>query len=90
VPVTITRLYGYNDPVQVKVKLPEGAKGLKVAELTIPAGQSTGVLAVEAGKDATLGSHAISVQAVSKFNGQDLSVSADTTLTVEAEGTAAK
>mgnify|MGYP001244675882 CR=1 FL=1 len=84
VPVTITRLYGYADAVQLKVQVPEAAKGLKVAEVTIPAGQSAGKIVVEAAADAAAGAHALVVQAVSKFNGQDLSVAENVTITVEA------
>jgi hypothetical protein len=84
IPVTIGRLYGYADAVQVKTKLPGGVKDLKVAEVAIPAGQVQGKLVLEAGKEATPGKHAINVQAVSKFNGQELSVAQDVTVTVEA------
>ncbi len=83
VPLTIVRLYGYADAVQVKAKLPGGAKDLKIAEATIAAGQSQGKLLIEAGKEATPGKHTINVQAVSKFNGQELSVAQDIDVTVE-------
>lgn len=84
IPVTITRLYGYNDPVQLKTKLPPTAKGLKVAEVTIPAGQSQAKIVVEAAADATAGAHTLNLTAVSKFNGQDLSVADDVAVTIEA------
>ncbi len=83
VPVMINRLYGYADAVQVKVKVPAEAKGLKVAELAIAAGQNEGKLIVEAAADAAPGTFALAVQAVSKFNGQDLSVGQDVSMTVE-------
>jgi uncharacterized membrane protein len=84
VPVAITRLYGYADPVQLKLKLPESMKGVKIAEVTIAAGQSEGKLQIEAAADATPGAHTLNVQAVSKYNGQELSVGQDITVTVEA------
>jgi hypothetical protein len=84
VPVTVARLYGFADAVQIKIKLPAGVKDLKVAEVAIPAGQTQGKLVIEAGKEATPGKHAINVQAVSKFNGQELSVAEDVSVTVEA------
>lgn len=84
VPVTINRLYGYNDAVQLKSKLPPAAKGLKIAEVTIPAGQTAGKIVIEAAGDAAVGSHALNLTAVGKFNGQELSVAETVTLNVEA------
>lgn len=89
IPVTITRLYGYNDPVQVKAKLPPTAKGLKAAEVTIAAGQSQGKLVVEAAADAAAGAHTLNLTAVSKFNGQELAVMQNAAVSVEAVETAA-
>ena len=81
--MTIARLYGYADAVQVKTKLPDDAKGLKVAEVAIAAGQTEGKLIVEAAADAAPGNFTLDVQAVSKFNGQELSVARNVAVTVE-------
>ena len=83
IPVTITRLYSYADPIQIKTKLPAGVAGIKIAELAIPAGQTQGKLVIEAAADATPGTHAINVQAVVKFNGQELSATQDVAVTVQ-------
>jgi hypothetical protein len=84
IPLAITRLYGYADPVQVRAKLPGGVKDLKIAEATIAAGEVQAKLVLEAGKEATPGKQTINIQAVSKFNGQELSVAQDVEVTVEA------
>jgi hypothetical protein len=55
-----------------------------VAEISLPAGQTQGKLVIEAAKDTPPGKHTLSVTAVSKFNGQDLSISEDVAVTVEA------
>lgn len=83
-PIAISRLYGFADAVQIKVKLPGGVKDLKVADVAVPADQTAGKLVVEAGQAATPGAHTISVQATAKFNGQDLSVAQEVPVTVEA------
>jgi hypothetical protein len=64
--------------------VPEAAKGLKVAEVAIAAGQPDGKLKVETAADTPAGAYTLSVQAVAKFNGQDLSVTQDVPVTVEA------
>ncbi|HEX3725396.1 MAG TPA: PPC domain-containing protein, partial [Pirellulales bacterium] len=81
-PVTINRLYSYADAVQIKAKLPAEAKGLKIADLSIAAGQSEAKLVVQAAADAAPGTYSINIQAVSKYNGQDLPVAQDVAITV--------
>ena len=88
VPISIARLYGFADAVQLKTKLPDGTKGLTVADVTIPAGQNEAKLVVQAAADATPGPVALEVQALSKFNGQDLPLTSKLTLTVEAPAAA--
>jgi hypothetical protein len=82
-PVTIHRLYDYADAVQLKTKLPDGAKGIKVTDPTIAAGTSEGKLVIEVAADAAAGPISLNVQATSKFNGQDLSVAQDVPLVIE-------
>jgi hypothetical protein len=84
IPVTITRLYGYADPVQLKTKVPDGVKGLTVAEVAIPAGQTQVKLVVQAAADAAPGPVSLEVQAISKFNGQELPMVEKVAITVEA------
>jgi hypothetical protein len=83
IPLSIARLYGYVDPVQVRAKLPDGLKGVKLAEVTIAKDQTEGKLVVEVAADATPGVFTVAVTAVSKFNGQDLAIGQDLNITVE-------
>ena len=83
-PLAIGRLYGFGDAVQIKTKLPGGLAGVKVADVSIPAGAAEGKLVVEVAKDPPVGTHKLGVTAVSKYNGQDLSVEQSVNITIEA------
>ena len=82
-PITIARLYDFADAVQVKTKLPAGVAGIKIAEVAIPTGQTQGKILIEVAADATPGTHAINVQAIAKYNGQELPAVQDLAVTVE-------
>lgn len=71
-PVTITRLYGYVDPIEITVKVPGG---LKAQGLTVPKDQSVTTVVLEAEASATPGKHNVTIEATAKLNGQDLKVS---------------
>jgi hypothetical protein len=89
-PIAVSRLYDYADPVQLKTTVPGNAKGLKVADAAIAKDQSAGKLMVEAAPDAAPGTYTLSVQATAKFNGQDLPVTQSVAVTVESAEQAAK
>lgn len=74
VPVSITRLYGYNDAVQVGVTLPNGVDGLNIPQVSIPAGQNQVNVVIEANANATPGEHKLNLQVVVPYNGQNLIV----------------
>jgi len=82
-PVTINRLYNFGDAVLVRVQVPGGVGGLNIPQISIAAGAGQGNLAIEAGAGATPGTHTLLVQAVPKFNGQDLVVEQPIQLVVE-------
>ena len=77
IPVTITRLYGFTDGVELTVK---EADGLKTEKITIPKDQTTGKLVTEATADAKTGEQKLTLQASLKFNGQDLKLEQPITL----------
>ena len=81
--VKINRLYGYADPVQLKVNLPGELKGIKISAGQIEKDQTEGKLAIELAADATVGTHKIPLQAIAKLSGQDLPVTQEITLTIE-------
>ena len=74
IPVSITRLFSYADPVDLTLVLPAGVKGITAAKVTIAKDQKDAKLVIEASADATPGEHKLTVQATLKLNGQDLKV----------------
>ncbi|MGE0607531.1 MAG: PPC domain-containing protein [Pirellulales bacterium] len=84
VPVTITRLYNYNDPVDLEAVIPNGVAGLQVAKVTIPAGENAGVVVIKAAANATVGQHNLNIRATARLNNQPLQVDQPVLVTVEA------
>ncbi|MBM3876165.1 MAG: hypothetical protein FJ386_05525 [Verrucomicrobia bacterium] len=74
VPVKITRLFGYADPVDVVLTVPGAVKGVQAAKVTIAKDQTQATLSLTAGADATAGDHKLTVQAQLKLNNQNLTV----------------
>ena len=74
IPVSITRLFGYADSVDLTITLPSGVKGISAAKVTIAKDQKEAKLILEAAADATPGEHKVTVQAALKLNGTDLKV----------------
>lgn len=73
-PITINRLYGFTNQVQINVSAPGGVGGLSIPQLVIPDNQTQGKLMISAAENATPGSHELKVQANLQFNGQGLQV----------------
>ncbi len=84
VPVKITRLYDYKDPVDISLTVPASAKGVSAAKLTIPASGTDGKLTLETKADATPGEHKLTLQAAMKLNGQDIKLDQPLVLKVAA------
>ncbi|HVX10226.1 MAG TPA: PPC domain-containing protein [Pirellulales bacterium] len=82
-PVTVARLYGFADAVQVQAVLPGGVQGVTIAPAPVPAGQADVKLIVQAAANATVGSHAITIKAIAPFNGQQLTVEQPVTVVIE-------
>jgi hypothetical protein len=74
IPATLTRLYGFADPLEVELIVPEAAKGLSAAKLALPADQSEGKFVLAAAADAALGKHALVARTKFKFGGVDFQV----------------
>lgn len=81
-PVQIERLYDYADTVELEAVIPGGVRGLKIAKTTVPAKQTAGKLVCEAAADATPGTHALTLRARVRFNGQTLQVDQPLPITV--------
>lgn len=74
IPVTIKRLYEFNDPVELTLVAPKDANGLSGAKVTIPKDQSQAKFVVEAKADVKPGDYMLTLQAGLKLNSQDLKV----------------
>jgi hypothetical protein len=70
-PVRVERLYGFDGEFKVKVEVPGGVQGVKVAEVTIPAGANEAKLLIEVPADAKLGNRAnLVVKATALWKGK--------------------
>ena len=83
VPVTIERLYGFADVVNLVVVLPKGAAGVS-GTLDLPANQTAGKLTLVTDKNAKVGDLKFDLAAKVKFNGQAVETSVPVELKVEA------
>lgn len=83
VPLSIRRLYGFAGPVQAQFLGVFSIAGINAPPVTLSAAQTDGRLVIEAFSNVAPGNYATSVQATATFNGQNLSVKQDITLTIE-------
>ena len=68
-PVTIARLYGFADAVELTVTLPQGVAGIAAAKVTIPADKSEATAdASQAAADAKPGDYTLTLTATLKQN----------------------
>lgn len=82
VKVSVKRQNGFDGPVNVQLPLPPGVAGITSEPLTIPAGQTEGILKISAAGDATEGKIAnMVIEAVMDFDGE-AAVDAPITLNV--------
>lgn len=84
IPVKLSRLYDFKDPVDVNLVVPASAKGISAAKLTIPRDGTEAKLSLETKADATPGEHKLTLQAALKLNGQDIKVDQPLVLKVAA------
>jgi hypothetical protein len=83
VPVTIKRLYGFADPINMQFNGVHNISGINAPVLSIPAGQSEGKLVIDAFANAAVGTYSSFVQINAAYNAQPVSDKADLTLTIE-------
>jgi hypothetical protein len=72
IPISLKRLYEFDDSVELTLVAPKDVVGLKAAKVTISKDQTETKLVLEAAPDATAGEHKLTLQANLKFNNQDL------------------
>ena len=68
-PLKVERRYGFAEAVTVEIA---GEKGLTTEKLTIPKEAGEGKLVISAGKDATNGTYAATLNAKCQWNGQEI------------------
>jgi hypothetical protein len=84
IPLTLGRLYGFNDSVTVGLADANAAPGLRLSEVSVPPGQAQAKLIVELDPKVTIGDHPITIRARLNFNGQPSQLDQPLTLTVAA------
>ncbi|MEO8427956.1 MAG: hypothetical protein ABI651_12675, partial [Verrucomicrobiota bacterium] len=72
IPISLKRLYEFNDSVELTLAPPKDVVGLKTAKVTVPKDETEVKLVFEASPDATPGEHKLTLQAKLQFNNQDL------------------
>lgn len=85
VPVTIERMYGYADAVELTCEIPNGVGGISVQKVDLKKEETQGKLTISLGNDAKVGEHALTIRARARFN----NVQCDTTLPVSVKVDAA-
>jgi hypothetical protein len=78
VPVTIERLYGYNENAEVTLEAP-GVQGLSAPKVDIAKDQTQGKLMLKTDKNTTVGEHEVTLRVRTRWN----NVQADTTQTIK-------
>ncbi|HEY2148155.1 MAG TPA: hypothetical protein VGH32_09475, partial [Pirellulales bacterium] len=84
IPITLGRLYGFNDTVTIGLADANAAPGVRVPEVNMPPGQSQAKLIAELDQKATPGDHHITIRARLNFNGQPSQLDQPLTLTIAA------
>jgi hypothetical protein len=82
IPITLGRLYGFNDTVTIGLADPNA--GIRVPEVNIPPGQSQAKMMVELDGKATPGDHHVTIRARLNFNGQPSQLDQPLTLAIAA------
>ncbi len=70
--VTVSRLYGFDDSVEISFEPPGGVNGLSAPKVTLAKGQNEGKLEITAANNATVGEHTINIRFRVRFNNVQL------------------
>ncbi len=79
--VTIERLYGFDQPINLQLSAPPGVNGLQIANLSLPKDKTEAKLSGAAAANATVGEHEATLQITMTFNGQRLTL--ERTITID-------
>ncbi|MSR42815.1 MAG: hypothetical protein EXS19_02115 [Pedosphaera sp.] len=84
IPINLTRLFDYVDPIEVNLA-PQTIKGVTAAKITVAKDQAQAKFVIEAAATAAAGEHPLRLQATVKINGQTLIVEQPFTLKIAAK-----
>lgn len=82
-PVSIERLFGFEDPLDVTLEAPKGVSGLSISKVALPKGQTAGKFEITANDKATPGEHQFTIRAKGKFNNVNVESTEEISLKVE-------
>ena len=87
IPVTVSRMFGFKDSVNLTLSVPESIQGVKLDGDTVTVGedQTRGRLVIVATKQATTGQHALNVRAQVKYKNHELDMSVPLEIVIEEE-----
>jgi hypothetical protein len=85
IPVAVERRFGFTAPVQLTIKIPATAKGLKSEAVTLAANEDETQLRVEATESAAAARHSLVIQATAKFNNVPVDASHEIQVQVESD-----
>lgn len=83
--VTLNRLYGFADAVELTFEPPAGVAGLTAAKITVAKDQPAGKFEIVAAANATPGDHPITIRAKAKFNNVNVETVQQVVVKVEAK-----
>jgi hypothetical protein len=80
VPVNVTRLFGFADPVDISVTIPQGVAGLSIPAINIAKDAASGTLTIQAAADAKPGDYTLTLSASLKQNNRPLKIEVPLTI----------
>jgi hypothetical protein len=87
VTVTLNRLFGYADPVDIELT-GQAPQGVKITKITIPKDQTEGKLVIETTDKSPAGDHNVTLRGTARLNGQTLTADQPLALKIEAAAAA--
>jgi hypothetical protein len=90
VPLTIKRLYGFDEPVNAQFHGVYTITGINAPLVTIPGDKTEARVVIEAISSAPSGTYVTSIQTSTTYNGQNLTLKQDITFTIEPAAPAGK
>jgi hypothetical protein len=84
IPVAVGRLYGFADPLEVELVVPEAVKGVSAAKLTLPPEMVDAKFALTTTAESPAGKHSLIARTKFKFGGADFTVDQPVQIKIEA------